>query len=567
MNSAQPAAAFYRNAILAEAPRVLSLMDREPFSPTLGCCDRVHWAWKFVDFPGARFQEALCVMAFLYATPFEDNPYHQNPRLLEWIGHGLRFWSSIQYRDGSFDEAYPYERSLAAVSFTTFYVGEALEFLGDSLPGEVRDTTRESIFKAGQWLTRNDETHGFLSNHLAAAAAALLHAHRVTGEGAFQERSNYFLGRILSRQSEEGWYDEYDGADPGYQTHGSFYLARIWQLNQSEELAKSLDRAMTFLAHMVHVDGSIGGEYASRNTQTYYPAAFEMFACQSPAAAWIAEHMRPTVMTGAAADLRGIDSYNFFPLLNNSVFAAIACAEREEARTPTEPEEPARHQQLVSFPMAGLARIRRDRYDAYIGTSKGGILKVFDRKKRMLVANDCGYLGKLHNGKTIASQYLDHERVVSVENDRITVGGSFVQLSRPVMSPLRFAAFRAFMLTVGRFPSLAQWLKSYLVKVLIYRKSALAIEFERTIAFEDDSITIRDRISGADGSRVAELRWGEIFTTIHMGSSRYFISNELNPTGLSPTEDPNPSEIPSGLTRERKIFLDNPEPRPSEQSP
>ena len=37
---------------------------REPRSPTAGCCDRTYWAWKFVDFPGARFQEALCVLSF-----------------------------------------------------------------------------------------------------------------------------------------------------------------------------------------------------------------------------------------------------------------------------------------------------------------------------------------------------------------------------------------------------------------------------------------------------------------------------------------------------------------------
>src|ERR1043166_2976055 len=122
---------LYGSLILDQAPRVLSLMDREALSPTAGCCDRTYWAWKFVDFPGARFQEALCVLSFLYATPFAGNPYADNPRLLEWITYGLRYWSPIQYADGSFDEAYPFERSLAATAFTTFYVGEALGFLGD----------------------------------------------------------------------------------------------------------------------------------------------------------------------------------------------------------------------------------------------------------------------------------------------------------------------------------------------------------------------------------------------------------------------------------------------------
>ena len=47
----------------------------------------------------------------------------------------MRFWCTIQHADGSFDEAYPFERSLAATAFTTFYVGEALEFAGDEAVG------------------------------------------------------------------------------------------------------------------------------------------------------------------------------------------------------------------------------------------------------------------------------------------------------------------------------------------------------------------------------------------------------------------------------------------------
>ena len=46
------------------------------------------------------------------------------------------------------------------------------------------------------------------------------------------------------------------------------------------------------------------------------------------AAAWIADEMRDAVLTGSAAGLRGIDSYNYFPFLNNLVFASLA-AERD----------------------------------------------------------------------------------------------------------------------------------------------------------------------------------------------------------------------------------------------
>lgn len=554
-NAALAAADVYRAAILAEAPRVLGLMDREPFSPTQGCCDRVYWAWKFTDFPGARFQEALCVLGFLHATEFKDNPYYQNPRLLQWIGNGLRYWSSIQYPDGSFDEAYPYERSLAATAFTTFYVGEALNFLGEALPAEVRAQARATMRQAGNWLCRNDETHGFLSNHLAAAAAALFHVYRETGDDRYAVRSRYFIDRILSHQSDEGWYDEYGSADPGYQTHGSFYLARYWQLTQDRSLLNSLDHATQFLARFVHPDGSLGGEYASRNTQTYYPAAFEMLAGSSGAAAWIAEYMRPHVFSGSAADLRGVDSYNYFPFLNNAVFACLACAGNDRHPAAVT-QEPGTDEALTWYPQAGLARIRRQRYDAYVGTAKGGVIKVFDRVAKQLVYSDCGYIGKLDNGRVVTSQYFDHHRTVTVNAGQVELTGSLSETSRPVMKPLRFMMFRLFMLSIGRMPALARWLKGYLVKVLIYRKRTLDVAFQRSITFSDDAIELRDRIAGADGRRITKLERGALFTTIHMGSSRYFINNELSRQAPFTSGVLTGSQVCAGITVEQAITFD-----------
>lgn len=548
------AADLYGRAILEQAPRVLSLMDRETLSPTAGCCDRTYWAWKFVDFPGARFQEAACVMSFLYATELPASPYFRNPQLLQWIGKGLDFWSSIQYDDGSFDEAYPYERSLAATAFTSFYVSEALHFLGADLAEETCARTLRTLTRAGDWLLRNDETHGFLSNHLAAAAAALCHISRLTQEERFRERSQYFLDKILARQSAEGWYDEYGGADPGYQTHGSFYLARQCQMTSDQRLAESLARSMEFLALLVHADGSLGGEYASRNTQTYYPAAFEMFAPHSAAAAWIAQTMRPSVQTAAAAGLRSVDVYNYFPCLNNLVFAYLASIDRENR--PAAPVEPERDQELIWLKEAGIARVRRTRYDAYVGVAKGGVLKVFDRACRKHVYTDCGYIGKLRGGKLFSNQIHRSPRGAAVGAAEISVEGAFFEVAKPVMRPSRFVAFRLFTLTAGRFPALARWLKNRLVRALIYNQQALDIRFQRHIEFQEDRIVIRDLLAGSDGARALSLERGGIFTTIHMGSSRYFIPGELeNRASIEPPRDPAilPEQLRRGVQLERTV--------------
>ena len=546
----------YRDAIWREAQHVLGLMDREEFSPTLGCLDRTYWAWKFTDFPGARFQEGLCFLGFLFGSAIDGNQYYQQPKLLDWIAGGFDFWIRIQRQSGDFDEAYPYERSLAATAFTTFYLAEAWNFLDGQLPRETADRFKVCIERAGDWLIKNDESHGFLSNHLAAAAAALYHVYRISGEVRFEARSRYFIEKILNHQSQEGWYEEYSGADPGYQTHGSFYLARILELSgEDPQLVESIERSFKFLAHFIHPDGSIGGEYASRNTQTYYPAAFEMLSATSGTARWIADTMRPSVASLAAAGLGSVDAFNYFPLLNNYVFAYLACLRTSERAKPEAPsEQPGRHY----FPEAGILKVRSKRYDLFIGLTKGGVLKAFDRQQGRLVLNDCGYIGKLKNGGTLSSQWLDKARTIDITEDKAVIEGSFYKVDRPVLNPYSFLGFRTFSLTVGRLPRASYWLKSLLVKVLIYRKRNLDLSFRREISFDQAEISIKDRIKGQIGNRVASLKWMDVFTTVHMGSSRYFVPNELELSNEISEVDSNLDidQLVRGVTLERKIRLD-----------
>jgi hypothetical protein len=516
--------------------------------------DRTYWAWKFTDFPGSRFQEGLCVLSFLAATPFPGNVYFENGRLLKWIEGGFDYWCSIQYKDGSFDEAYPFERSLAATAFTSFYLSEAYHLLNGRLSGPCYHRFKKALAGAAHWLCKNDEKHGFLSNHLAAASAALYHAYRICEDERFEVRSSYYLDKILSHQSIEGWYEEYGGADPGYQTHGSFYLARLYNLNSQASIVQSLERSFEFLAQFVHPDRSFGGEYGSRNTQTYYPAAFEIMATKSKWARWIADEMRPAVVNLNAAGLGSVDAYNYFPLLNNYVFAHIASSKFDrQAVSPAEAKDVSRS---VHYREAGIDKIATENFEAYIGIKKGGVLKVFDKKRQTLVLNDCGYIGRMKNGKLISSQVQDENCLVEINPNEIRIQGAFAQFKRPLMTPFTFLGFRIFNLTFGRVAAFGYWLKSLLVKVLIYRRKSLNLNFERRITWNENSLSVRDRIQGDLGDQLDSLQWKDLFTTIHMGSSQYFIPNELK--SLENVERSGDlaidvSEIKEGVFRERTV--------------
>jgi hypothetical protein len=517
----------YRIQALAQIPRLLSNGDREPLSATFGCFDRSFWAWKFTDFAGSRFQESVYALAHLHSA--EGSPYHG--KLLPWLRAGLAFWCRLQNPDGSFDEAYPFEHSLAATSFTTFYLGEACRLIGHDLPREETQRLKQTFARAGDWLCRNDERHGILSNHLAAAAAGLAQIAFVTEDERYARRSTHFLTRILDHQSREGWYEEYGGADPGYQTHGTFYLARLWQLTNNATVLESLARSLAFLKHFIHPNGTLGGEYGSRNTEFYFPAGFEMLAPQCADAAAIAHFMRPAVSGATGAGLETMDRYNFLPMLNNYLFAADA-AQANRGINLTPQSLPCESEGEWYFPDAGLLVRSTPSYYAVSGLAKGGVLKVYDRRTRKLAISDCGYWVSL-GGRTAGSQGLNRRGSWTVQDGRIEVSAALVEANQRVMSPWLFVAFRLFSLTLGRLQRVAYWVKNLIVRVLVQRRRTIGMQLIRRIVLESDRVSVVDTLTNPLHLRVEAVFLGKKFSTIHMGSARYFQLQELDAAQLS----------------------------------
>jgi hypothetical protein len=105
------------------------------------------------------------------------------------------------------------------------------------------------------------------------------------------------------------------------------------------------------------------------------------------------------------------------------------------------PRNPGKEDSFLWFASAGIARFRRNEYVAYVGASKGGVVKLFDRRTGRLVYNDCGYIGQQRNGTCVTSQHFDPARPVESEPHELTLASSFVRVSRPVMRPWLFLGF------------------------------------------------------------------------------------------------------------------------------
>ena len=515
----------YLDQILSRIPQIISQIDRESFSSTYGCGDRVYWCWKFTDFPGARFQENIYTLSWLYTADSFDNPWKGNKNILDMIHAGLMYWSKIQVSDGSFNEAYPFEHSLAATAFTVFYLTEGFDLVKNELDEETKKTFLNTLNKACIWLCRNDEKHGILSNHLAAAAAGLYNGGLLLKNTKFTERAWYFVKRIYTHQSSEGWYEEYGGADIGYQTHASFYLARIWQKSEDDELFASLKKANGFLKFFIHPDGSLGGEYASRNTMFYYPAAFEMLANTCSDTASIAFFQRENIEKQKTVGLEQMDAYNLFPVLNNYIFAYENCC-RENISEQIEPL-PFEQSGSWDFIEAGLIVKSTSHYYAVIGGKKGGVIRIWDKKTNKLAWQSSGYI--LQIGKKWYSNQAQGLSSYTLSEKEMKIDAPFVAINQKIFTPWLFMIFRIFTLTTGRIPVLAYAIKDLLVKVLVRNKKMNKDILFRSIFFSNEMISIEDTLSDKD-MKVKHL---DKFSTIHMGSSRYAHMEEEQVRGVN----------------------------------
>ncbi|MBI4437322.1 MAG: hypothetical protein HY590_07920 [Candidatus Omnitrophica bacterium] len=249
----------FRQIVLSQIPRLLGLGDRDPFSETYGCFDRVFWHYRLIDFPNARFQEACWPLSLLYRHSFEGNLYYQNEKVRQWTEAAIRFWASHRHRDGSLDEAYPNERGFCVTAFSTFAVTEAMLLLQIRVP---------NLEKTGRWLLGHDQP--FVANQMAASAVALLNLYQLTNEKRYLRASQERISTLLSSQDETGFFPEYGGADIGYLSLTLACLAHYWRQTKEGPLWESMGRALKFLEERVEEDGHYDYRQTSRKTQFLY---------------------------------------------------------------------------------------------------------------------------------------------------------------------------------------------------------------------------------------------------------------------------------------------------------
>jgi hypothetical protein len=509
-----------RDQALTACRHLISQLNRDPATTTNGCFDRRFWAWKLTDFPEATFQRNAAPLCWY----LEQDEVTNKETLRKWIRQALLYAARIQHRDGSFDQAYPNERSYGATAFLLPDLIRAYDAVCASLRPQEDSHILASFERAADFLCRNSEKHGLITNHIAGAALGLLKAHHLFERNAYLEKSREVVENILNSQSQEGWFPEYGGADAGYQTLCMYYLAQIYRLLPGPKLREALGRSLDFLTYFVHPDGSFGGEYGSRRTEVYYPGGIALLADEFPAAAALTEAMTRAIISGSTTTVLDVDIGNMAPLLSNIILAV-------EAPAALFIFDPLPYQAIhvdQDFEEAGIHIRGTEKYYAVLGASNGGVLKVFDKTRKRLLFDDGGLLGITQRGNLITSQNSDPEAEIVVGENGVQIHSrlSFVADASP--TPFNYLLLRMANLTFMRIPALNEWIKKLMVKTLIKKGDFISIAHRRRLEFSVGKVLIVDHIKKDGPTALTRLQMGRKFSAIHMASARYFSPQQLD---------------------------------------
>ncbi|HUP05573.1 MAG TPA: hypothetical protein VMU47_00365 [Caldimonas sp.] len=507
----------YLDAVKRALPRLLGMFDADPTSASYGCGDRYRWAWKLIDFGNGTYQGAAHGLARLWAAGRWPYPTPEAAFLarIDAIFEGAR---RLTRGDGSLEEAFPHEGSFCVTALVAFDLLAAAELLDARLEDAQRTRWRAIVEPMIGFLMKADETHAFISNHLATAVAALARWGASTAAHDAEQRACFFLRRILDAQSPEGWFPEYGGFDAGYQSLCIVFLADVHRRRPDWALGEPLARSIRFLWQFANPDGSFGGLYGSRSTRFYFPAGVEALVDEMPEAAALAERMARSVADRQVVGLDSIDDPNLVPMFNAYCWADALRQARPPAmqRPPTLPAEDGRPMR-IHHPEAGIWIDAGPRHRTIVSTHKGGVVSHFVDGRQAVVEG--GVVVRGPGSRLGSTQGFDRGNEARVEGNELCVESRVRPMAKRLPSPAQFLLLRVLCATVFNVRAWRELAKRALVRMLITRDDSWPLRNRRRIRFGED-LAIVDETTQARGYERLD-RIGA-FVAIHMASQGYW---------------------------------------------
>jgi len=499
------------------APRLLGQLCRIPAMRSYGSFDRCHWNTALSGVANSRSQEAVLFLVLLHAIPHAGNPYHGQPMLLEWAKGSMQTWADMQLSSGAFNDLYPCEHSYVATAFSGYAVATAASLLGKE---GVSDPVLRALNRCGVWLAK--ATPSPVLNQVLGAAAALAAIGGVLDSPALLAASERALNTAAARQSPEGWFPEYGGPDIGYLSVAVDYLGKVFDLTEDQQAFDMASKALRFLAHFIHPDGSTGGEYGSRGTEYLLPDGLAVFSRRVPLAADMLRSFHRGLCARSLADIRAVDDR--YLLFNGYTYLQAAGRDFRLGQ-----EQPDPGPSFVHFEEAGLVRHRGPRLYLVANLRKGGAFYVAWPETGVSFQDG----GVLFQG---VGQWWTSSMIGASQVER-RLPADF-SCSGWLTAPLdnRTSVLRVCLLGLagtisGCIPAGPRILKGVLRRLVVHKRITGGPVFSRRFEVHSDgSLVVTD--TGEPPGEVVTIVVGSPLNAIYGESSRFFTPSQLTPSAL-----------------------------------
>lgn len=496
----------YHPIVFHIIPRILTNLDRDEDSPTYGCFDRNYWHYKVHDYSSAILQQCVLTLALIYNYNFKDNIYYKNNLIKNYAIAGLDFCIKIQHKDGSFDEYWHGERSIPSTAFTLYAICETSDVLG-YLP----DNVSSCIRKAVDFLEKHEETEAL--NQEMASIAAIRYAAELLNDTKMKEIASEKIYNLLKKQTNEGWLSEYGGLDIGYLTVNLDYLIRYYELSKEEKALRSAKKIINLIKYFIHPDGSIGGEYCTRNTEYFMPYGIEYLKKDCSTSNILISKLMEYLNQHNFLNLSWDERYMLHYLSHSFVKSLLIYTDKRcEEKLPFETI-------FIHFFEESQIYIKSTNYYYFIcNVSKGGVFKVVD-KKTQDVTTDCGYRIKYKENLYVSEWPKINEYNLSDEG--LVVKSHFSKKNFIQQSTLKLLILRVLSTILG-FKAVKLTKKA----MIFDKKDVEDMKFVRNIYLKEKIIIIEDYIDVGNRNVTARISTG--LSLRHTASSRFFQLNTLH---------------------------------------
>jgi len=503
---------YYLRGCIQNAPRLIGLLDRNPASKTYGCFDRNYWHYKTTDFSCARLQEATLTLSLLYKIKHKENPYHNNKTILQWINAALEFWTTIQQKNGSFNEWYINENSFVATAFSAYAISETLLILKNRI--ENKEIVIKSLERAANWLLKKHEKR--VLNQESGAMIALYNVFLLTKNKKYLKSGADKVNFILTNQTKEGWFYEYGGADVGYLSLMIDYLAKYYKKTKNVGILRCLNRSIDFIKYFITPNLTFGGAYTSRNTEYLIPDGFEILSRRNNNAKLICNKIRESIKRKSAISSFALDDRY---LCHNLYTYLQAFVDGEETIESDETDKPF----AKDFEEAGIKIINNKNTYLIVNAKKGGAFRLFFKKEDKSF-EDSGVLCKIKN-KGFTSSYINPETRIKKSDKFVEIETELAELKQSLMNPFKNILLKLFQMTFGKIQPISLFIKTKLRDKLIAGHKKTGIKVERKIEFNDDQVVVYDSIPNRN---VEQMIVNSKFSFIYVPSSRYFQISDID---------------------------------------